>query len=151
MNHALSFLLLGAALAASAGCLKTADPRPQTVGLQSTQLNLNSVNVIDRNILQVRKTLTGQQYDYGKILVESSGASRTATGTLAVFTTLENLTDHPQALQVRTRFYDEGRAPIEDFSAWQRLDLPPRSIGTYRESSLSNRAAFFYVEVKEGQ
>lgn len=133
------------------GCIQAPKAVPQTVGLVGTQLAMNSVNVIDKKLLDTRKTVLGQQYNYGKILVESTGASRTETGNLGVYATIENLTDYPQALQARTRFYDESKVPAEDFSAWQRVMLPPRGTGTYKESSLNNRAAYFYIEIKEAQ
>lgn len=132
-------------------CVQAPKAVPQSVGTSTTQLQMNSVNVIDRRMLEVRKTINGEQYNYGKILVESSGASRTETGTLAVYTTIENLTDFPQAIQARTRFYDENRAPVEGFSAWQRIILPARGVDTYREMSLTDRAGFFYIEIKEAQ
>lgn len=153
-NLTMKVMLTAAFVATStlalSGCIQAPTATPQTVGIATTGLQMNSVNVIDRRILTIRKTVLGEQYDYGKVLVESSGAARTETGTLAVHTTLQNLTDHPQTLQARARFYDESKFPIEDFSAWQRLNLPPKGVATYREMSLSNRAAFFYIEVKEG-
>ncbi len=139
-------------IGALAACVQTpVKPVPQSVGTTQTQLQMNSVNVIDKRLLEIRKTVAGEQYNYGKILVDSTGAARTETGTLAVYTTLENLTDFPQVIQARTRFYDENKFPIEDFSAWQRLTLPQRGTGTYKEMSLSSRAAFFYIEVREAQ
>lgn len=100
------------------GCMvKEQLPTPQTAGIVSTQLAMNSVNVIDAKLLAKKKTIVGFVYDYGKILVESSGAGRTETGTIEAFTTLQNLTDYPLNVQARVRFFDENKLPVEEPSA----------------------------------
>lgn len=134
-----------------AGCVQAPLNTPQLVGSQDTQLAMNSVNVVDKNMLQLRRADGYGVYSYGKIKIESAGGARTATGTLEAWTTLQNLTDFPQTLQLRTRFFDAARRPIEDYSAWQRVVLPAKGSGLYKESSLSNAAAFYYIEVKEAQ
>lgn len=133
------------------GCVQAPLDNPQTVTPTQTQLAMNSVNVIDRNMREKRRADGYGVYEYGKIKVESAGGGRTATGTLEAWTTIQNLTDHPQTVQLRTRFFDEGKRPIEDYSAWQRVSLPPKGTGLYKESSLSSAAAFYYIELKEAQ
>ena len=151
MNRFTKISLVTAVALSVTACVTPPKPVSNKVGTSITELAMNSVNVIDRKMLEQRKTILGTQYDYGKISIGATGASRTATGTLSVHTTIENMTDHTQTLQGRTRFYDENRSPIEDFSAWQRITLPARGSGTYREMSLSNKAGFFYIELKEAQ
>lgn len=134
-----------------AGCVQAPLGTPQLVGSQDTQLAMNSVNVVDQNMLKLRRADGYGVYSYGKIKIESAGGARTATGTLEAWTTVQNLTDYPQTLQLRTRFFDAAKRPIEDYSAWQRLSLPAKGTGLYKESSLSNTAAYYYIEVKEAQ
>ncbi len=103
-----------------------------------TPMPLNAVNIIDPVIIN-------------KVMVQESRARRNETGTAQVWTRIANCTDFPQQVELRTHFLDEGQAPAEDASAWQRLMLPPKSIGTYRESSISTiRPAYYYVEMREG-
>lgn len=140
----------GAGLLLSA-CAIAPLPTPQTVGSNDTQLAMNSVNVIDRNMLEKRRADGYGEYDYGKIRIESSGAARTATGTLEAWTTVQNLTDFPLVLQAHVRFFDAGKRPIENYSAWQRIVLAPKGTALYKESSLSDAAGFYYIEIKEAQ
>lgn len=151
MNRFTKISLATAVALSVTACVTPPKPVSKTVGTSITELAMNSVNVIDRKMLEQRKTILGTQYDYGKISIGATGASRTETGTLSVHTTIENMTDYTQTLQGRTRFYDANRTPIEDFSAWQRITLPPRGTGIYREMSLSDKAGFFYIELKEAQ
>jgi hypothetical protein len=131
-----------------AGCAQAPLGIPQQVGPQDTQLAMNSVNVIDRVMLEKKRTDAHGVYDYGKIRIESSGGARSATGTLEAWTTIQNLTDHPQTVQLRTRFFDAAKRPVEDYSAWQRVSLPPKGTGLYKEFSLGTAAAFYYIELK---
>lgn len=135
-----------------AGCAQQAPLGvPQMVGSTDTQLAMNSVNVIDRKMLEKRRTDVAGVYDYGKIRIESSGGGRTATGTLEAWTTVQNLTDYPLTLQAHTRFFDAGKRPVEDYSAWQRIALPAKGTALYKESSLGTAAAFYYIELREAQ
>lgn len=151
MNGMIRFAGVAGVTLMVAGCVQAPLANPQLVGSQDTQLAMNSVNVVDQNMLQLRRADGFGVYSYGKIKIESAGGARTATGTLEAWTTLQNLTDYPQTLQLRTRFFDAAKRPIEDYSAWQRLALPAKGTGLYKESSLSNAAAYYYIEVKEAQ
>lgn len=126
-------------------------PVPQKVGNSDTQLALNSVNVIDKNLMERRRLDSGVEYDFGKIRIESSGTARTATGTLEAWTMVQNLTDYPLYLQGHVRFLDAQRRPLENYSAWQRISLPPKGTALYKESSLSDAATYYFIELREGQ
>lgn len=145
-----STLLLLPMLMALAACqtkLSTTVSGPVT-----TSLEMNSVTIIDRDLQQIRVTpFTKQQYRYGKVAVESMGMAPTPTGTQEVWATFTNLTDYPQTLQVRARFYDKDKRPVEEYSAWKRLTLPGKGNDTFKTMSISNQAAYFYVEAKEAQ
>ncbi len=114
-----------------------AEVPPQAAAL--TPMPVNAVNITDYRITN-------------KIMVESTNARRNPTGTVEVFARLVNCTDYPLQIEGRTHFLDEGRAPAEDASAWNRVYLAPRSYAVYREHSISVQAVrFYYVEVREGQ
>lgn len=117
-------------------------PAPAAVPQQPavmTPMPLNSVNITDYGITN-------------KVMVESTNARRSPTGTVEVWARLLNCTDFPLQVEGRTHFLDEGRAPAEDVSAWNRVHLPPRSYAVYRESSTSVQAVrYYYVEVREGK
>ena len=104
-----------------------------------TPMPLNAVNIIDPAIIN-------------KVMVQAVQARRNETGAALVWARVVNCIDFPLQVELRTHFLDEGQAPAEDASAWQRLQLPPKSMGTYRESSVSidGRAAYYYVEMREG-
>lgn len=107
------------------------------------RLNLDTVVILDKS-LQDRKA--------GKIAIESSGARRTATGTLEVYAVIRNRTDHPLQIEARTQFFDDLKVPAEGPTSWQRVYLDPQSVGAYRE--LSGRVdgiAHYYVEIREGR
>ncbi len=151
MNAAIrnSLCLVAPVVLALAGCQAPQAPHHK-VGTSTTALDMDSVTIIDRNLMETRHTpFTKKQYAYGKVGIESMGKAPTATGTQEVWVTFSNYTDHPQNLEVRARFYDSNKRPVEEYSAWKRVHLPPKSNDTFKEMSVSNQAAYFYVEAKE--
>lgn len=143
----LPILLLSIPLALSACQSKLSTTK---TGPATTTLEMNSVTIIDKNLEQIRVTpFTKRQYSYGKVAIESMGMAPMPTGTQEVWVSFTNLTDYPQTLQVRARFYDKAKRPVEAYSAWKRLTLPGKASDTYKEMSISNQAAYFYVEAKE--
>lgn len=100
---------------------------------------LNTVSVIDENIRR-------------KVLVQAVNATRTQTGDVMVETRLMNCTDHPLQVDGRTHFMTAGGMQAEQPSMWQRVYLPPRSFGSYGETSVAgNRVETFLIEVKEAR
>lgn len=100
---------------------------------------LNSVNITDGAITN-------------KVVVQATTARRTPTGTVEVWARFVNCTDFPLQIEGRTHFLDEGRAPVEPVSAWNRVHLPPRAYGVYSEASTDvHRVRFYFVEVREGR
>jgi hypothetical protein len=86
-----------------------------------------------------------------KVLVQQVVASRSATGTVAVTTRFANCTDFPLQLEGRTHFLAADQSPAEPVSAWKRVFLPARSLGTYSENSLQvEPVAHYLIEVREG-
>lgn len=106
--------------------------------LPGTQIRWNNVSILDASIA-------------GKIFVEGTGTSRTATNTLAVWSVFRNRTDYPLQLEVRTTFYDHGQAPLEGPTAWQRLILPPNSAMHYKEYSTRVDVGYYHIEAREGR
>lgn len=142
--------LLAAPLLLALAACTTPTSLPQKSGLSTTSLEMNSVKIIDRKLVESWYTpLTRREYGYGKVSIESMGMAPTPTGTQEIWVTFTNLTDYPQNLQVRARFFDKDKRPIEDYSAWKRVPMPPKGAVTYKEMSLTPAAAYFYVEAKE--
>lgn len=99
---------------------------------------LNSVQIVDKNIRR-------------KVLVQGLFARRTGTDTLEIIARIANCSDYPLQVEGRTSFQDGLQIPTEPVSAWQRVFLPPRSLGTYREVSTNNSdVKTFLVELREG-
>ena len=104
-----------------------------------TETPLNAVNITDVSITN-------------KVMVQSTNARRTPTGTVEVWTRLLNCTDFPLQVEGRTHFLDAAQAPAEGVSAWNRVILPARSFGVYHELSTSaTRVTYYYVEVRDAR
>jgi hypothetical protein len=149
MRASITCLLIGTALALSA--CKTVDvnegarpgARVNDDRAPDARLNLDTVVILDKS-LQDRKA--------GKLAIESSGARRSATGTLEVYAVIRNRTDYPLQIEARTQFFDRDKVPVEGPTAWQRVHLDPQAVSAYRE--LSTRVqdiAHYYVEIREGR
>jgi hypothetical protein len=153
-------LLAGLVLSLGAGCAQTikegASPGIH-VDDEMVKVRMNSVAVLDQS-LQVtyinENTLTGSK-EYGhasKISVESSGARRTATGTVEVWTLLRNRTNFPQQLECNVQFFDRSGMPLEGPTDWQRLVLSPNAVAPYKElSTTSAEGLSYYIQVREGR
>jgi len=110
---------------------------PMVAGSMSV-MPLNSVNVTDFRITS-------------KVMIQKVTSRRTETGTAKVWARMVNCTDFPLQVEGRTHFLDEGQAPAEQPSAWQRVYLSAKTIGTYSEKSTSTEdAAYYYIELREG-
>jgi hypothetical protein len=120
------------------------------LGVRVDDARAPTARVMYDQVVILDKTL--QSANAGKIAIETQGNRRTATGTLNVIVQVRNRTDFPQAIEARTSFFDQGFAPTENPSAWNRLQLPPNGIATYQESSMgSANVAHYYVEIREAR
>lgn len=145
-------------------CVNILQEKPQAPGIQ-----MNSVNIIDTSLyyemvggtycngVQIAPTTAeaaAQQNSVAryKVTVEQTDSSRSATGTMEVLTILRNHTNFPLQIEGRTQFFDRNKSPVEDMSPWQRVQLPPKSIGTYKTvSNKREEVEFFYIEIREGR
>jgi hypothetical protein len=110
---------------------------PQTPG-SIDDIPLNAVNVTDQAITN-------------KIMVQSVNAKRLPAGQVQAYTRMVNCTDFALQVEGRTHFLDAAQAPAEPPTAWQRVYLPPHTIGTYQTTSTQTRGVdTFYIELKEG-
>lgn len=115
----------------------------------NARINLNTVAILDRELQDVPGMTTRRA---GKIAVERHGGVRLQTGGMEVYTTFRNRTDYPQQLECRVSFFGAQQEPVEDPSAWQRIQLPPLGTATYRSSSKGfNNIEYYYIEVREGR
>ncbi len=118
-------------------------------------IRMNSVAILDRELQDwyiYQSNLTGpvEWGKSGKIAVEQTGVTRTATNTLQVYTVLRNRTDYPLQIEVRVQFFDANKVPIEGPSSWKRLMMDPQSIVPYKEFSARTDCYYYYIEVREG-
>lgn len=115
---------------------------PALIGPQPGALRpmpLNTVNVLDRSILR-------------KVMVQQASAGRATNGSVEIAARLVNCTDHPLQVEGRTHFLTASNMDAEPPSAWQRVQLPPRSMGVYASrSTATDQVQSYLVEVREGR
>jgi hypothetical protein len=110
---------------------------PQTPGSIS-DIPLNAVNVTDSAISN-------------KVLVQSTNGKRLEGGQVQATARLVNCTDFALQVEGRTHFLTDTQADAEPPTAWKRIMLPARSIGTYRTTSTRRDAVdTYYIELREG-
>jgi hypothetical protein len=86
-----------------------------------------------------------------KVQVQDVFATRTATGTVRVAARLVNCTDFPLQVEGRTHFLTEARMDAEPATAWTRIFLPARAVGSYSARSIEvNEIAHYLIEIREG-
>lgn len=162
--------VLGGALCVS-GCSSAYVPEGAAPGVRVNspqapyaRVRMNTVNIIDKSLqrwdVTTHRPFWAQIFGggrkekdkYGKIAVESNNARRTPTGTLEVWAVLRNRTDYALQVEGRTQFFDSSEAPVEGPTAWQRVHLPPNSVGNYKEYSTAIEGiSYYYVEIREGR
>ena len=130
------------------------------------RIRMNTVAIVDKSLqtweqrdmrvepdwLSIFCNGAPQNTQWSKIAVEATNARRTPTGTVEVWATLRNRTDYPLAIEGRTQFFNRDESPLEGPSGWQRVDLPPQSVGTYKELSTNvTDVGYYYIEIREGR
>lgn len=148
-------------------CVNILQEKPLEPGIR-----MNAVNIIDTSLYyemvgatycdgvqiaapstqQVNAGQPGSVVSRFKISIQQTQSDRTETGTMQVWTILRNHTNFPLQIEGRTQFFDSEKTPVEEMTAWQRVQLPPKSIGTYKvRSTLKDKAKYFYIEIREGR
>jgi len=125
----------------SQGC----DFSPYIAARQIPQLALVPAQAGTMVPIALNSVSFSDSYAAESVLVQYTGAQRTPTGTIEVTTRMVNCTDWPLIIEGRTHFFDEGQRPVEPVSAWQKVHLPPRSIGHYSEMSTDARRVQTYL------
>jgi len=129
-------LVLGLLLA---GCATNDQPAegaaaPEAMAPPMVPQQLNTVAMLDPGLSN-------------KLEVTVADAHRTDAGTYRVHAVFKNRTSREIDIQVRTQFFDEMRHPLQPPTRWEVLHVPPRAIETVTQSSSTQAAANFYVEV----
>jgi hypothetical protein len=141
-------------LAAAAFALGACQPIQQTVSCdfspyiaarQIPQLALVPVQPGTMTPIALNSVSFADTYAAETVLVQYTGAQRTPSGTVEVTTRMVNCTDQPMIVEGRTNFFDEGQRPVEPVSAWQKVHLPPRSVGHYTEMSTNAKRVQTYL------
>ncbi len=117
---------------------------------------MDSVAILDRSLHgeDAGQTWYGsyQRNPIGKIAIESSGKTFSPTGTMLVWVTIRNRTNHQQQIECRSSFYDNNQMQIEEPSAWQRVILPQNGVSSCKVSSKNFQGVgHYYIEIREGK
>jgi hypothetical protein len=162
-------LLLVVIVVITVGCAHVVDvsegPAP---GVRNpiVRVRMNSVVIVDKALqrwetrtvtvnpswLSIFRDGGGENEKYSKIAVERTNARRSPTGTVEVWATFRNRTDHDLTIECRAQFFDRQEAPVEGPTAWQRVRLPQQSVGSYKEFSTNVMdVGYYYIEVREAR
>jgi len=119
-------------------------------------IRMNAVAIIDKQLQRhyIERDINGNthQKTIGKIAVEASGSKYNQTGTMKVWATFRNRTNHTIQIECRVSFFDEDKMHVEGPSGWQRVIINPNSLESCMENSLSfNNIRYYYMEVREGR
>lgn len=170
----LAFAVLVFCVSLLAGCTRIIDvPEGPSPGVRirhpdapNARIRMNSVAIVDKSlqrwntkrfeyqpdILWIFSRGSPENEKYSKIAVEGTNARRSPTGTVELWAIFRNRTDSPLTIECRSYFFDRQEAPIEGPTGWQRVYLPPQSIGTYKEFSTNvTDVGYYYIEVREAR
>ncbi len=84
---------------------------------------------------------------FRSVIVQHLSTATTAGGTVQVTARMANCTGAPLNVRARIAFLDAGMAPVEPVSAWRPVFLPQGGMGVYQESSFSQKATHYYIEL----
>lgn len=156
-----SLLTLAAATAMLAACATAPAPPGRTTTCDARALEQSTLASNGALTPQLPGTFTPIPLDQVTMLepgmarwlmVQSVGASRTETNTMQVVTRLVNCTDQTVQVEGRVHFLASDQSATEPVSAWRRVIIPARSIGSYRESSVAVREVSNYlIELRQGR
>lgn len=120
-------------------------PTPMVVLADATNPQaLNQVVCLNPELLQSED----DEYD-PFLVIERHGAGQTQNGTLRAYARLASRAEQPLILEARTSFYDSAGGPVETGpTTWSRVTLSPLEVEDYTATSLSDRAAQYYIEVR---
>lgn len=104
-----------------------------------TPVPLNAVNITDVAITN-------------KVMVQATNARRAEDGDIAVFARFVNCTDYPLQVEGRTHFMDGAQLDAEPVTAWTRIHLPARALGSYSvRSTAGSNVESYLIELREGR
>ena len=104
-----------------------------------TPVPLNAVNITDVAITN-------------KVMVQATNARRAENGDIAVFARFVNCTDYPLQVEGRTHFMDGAQFDAEPVTAWTRIHLPARALGSYSARSTAGaKVESYLIELREGR
>lgn len=149
MNKILILFLFVSATFVSADDVKIIDDK---IEQRREGLSLNKVIFVDHALNRVElNEKRNTRHETIKVSLQKAGARRSPTNSLEVWSVLKNHTDYDLQVEGRATFFDSDEVPMNDQTAWKRLYVPANSFGTYREFSISQQAAYFIIELREGR
>ena len=132
--------------AALAACSAPVTPVPRPVVVLA---DLDGAQTLDQVVCLDPELVRLDRKEPPFLVIERHGASRSRNGTLAASARFSSRIESPLVLEVRSTFYDAGGGPVDSqAAAWQRLFLAPLATQDYASTSLSDRAAHYYIEVR---
>jgi len=140
---------LVAALCLTVGCATIDEGPSYAENVSPVDVRLNTVNILSDSLHKTTGGLLGAKHK-GKIEIDRTHITTAGNNLPQVIVVIRNRTDHPLQVEGRTSWFDPAGIPVDGPSAWQRVFLPPNSVNTYRETSISNQATQYYVEIREG-
>jgi hypothetical protein len=105
----------------------------------------------DLNSTTSRKGIFGGRDTSIRVSVEQAGMSTLPSGYKRVSVLFRNHTDFPQLIEVRAQFFDSARNVAEEFTRWQRIQLPANAIQNFSANSINTATAQYRVEVRESR
>lgn len=124
-------------------------PANQEAAIQSAKPQMNTVNIIDKNLQNTHVYRNGDTVTTGKLAIEGAGQDVLESGRRQVWVQLRNLTDYSQNILVRTTWYSESGRPVDGPNAWTRISLSQNAGEIYESASISRKSSAFMVEVQE--
>jgi hypothetical protein len=128
-----------------------ADERPDQV---TQSIEMNSIVFTDHSLNRTKtRNIFGYEYFTKdiRVSVQNKGIRPSDTGLLEVWVLLKNHANYPVQVEGKSMFFDGSQAPVENQSAWKRLDIPANSTGVYQEFTTSRKAAYYQTEFREGR
>jgi len=115
------------------GCKRTAPYVP--TGDPHLIEDANPVVLLDKDLMKI-------------VAVDRTGAQRTKDGRLKVMTTLRNLKETRQHVQVQTVFKDSNHFSLGEDSAWSDVILFSNETQSYTNTSFSPDANHFTIRIR---
>lgn len=115
------------------------------------ELEMNSIRVLDQSLINQKKNVLGLTKGSARIVIENEGVTSSELGNAEVFVVIRNLTDEDIQIECQTTWFDVNKVPLDGPSSWDTVFLTARSVGTFKQKSITSRAVNYMVDIREGK